>query len=155
MNIGFYLLDISQTDNYTINILNNINSLCKLRPQDNIVVFNNNFDAIDHEQKYYTLSMNHAKYFSGVLFLFSTQHALFTKTFPCPSKQILYLDKPEWAENHSIPFTIWNNIYMDQKYEIICSSQELGDIFSICWKKPLANIANFNYQDINNVILRL
>jgi hypothetical protein len=155
MNIGFYLLDVNQSDPLHSNIINGINQLCDMRPYDNIALFNNNFNMIDLNQKYYTLSINHAKYFNGLLFLFDTENALLTRTFPCPKKQILYMTKPDWSANYGMPFTLWNNIYMDNRFEFIAGSQEIADLLDICWKKPLETVNNFNYEEINNVIQKL
>lgn len=155
MNIGFYLLEVNQNNSTQQAIIQNINRLCQLRPQDNIVVFNNIFNTVDMEQKYYLLSINHAKYFDGLLFIFDTESALLTKTFPSPRKQILYLDKPEWAANPALPYTIWYNIYMDNKFELLVGSQNMFDLTKICWKEPLAIINNYDAKELNNVIQQL
>jgi hypothetical protein len=151
MEIGFFLPNIVN-DSYHNNILENINNLCEIRPYDNIIVFNNYFHTIHDNKKYYVLSINHAKYFSGILFVFNTQDAFLTKTFPGPNKQIIYLDKPEWSMDQRMPFTVWHNIYMSNKFEIIASNKELYSLVDICWKKPLKQISNFNYKDIDNVL---
>jgi hypothetical protein len=151
MDIGFFLPNISSSD-FNNNLLSSINSLCKLRPKDNIVVFNNYFHTIHDDKRYYVLSANHAKYFSGILFIFSTQDAFLTQTFPSPKKQIIYLNSPEWAEDPRIPYTVWYNIYMNNRFEIIASSQDLYDIINICWKPPIKQITDFNYKDIDDVL---
>jgi hypothetical protein len=155
MNIGFYLLEINQNNKAQQNIIQSINNLCALRPQDNIVLFNNIFNTIDINQKYYILSINQAKYFDGILFLFDTESALLTKTFPGPRKQILHLDKPEWSYNPALPYTIWHNIYMDNKFELLAGSKEIYDLTQICWKNPLKVINNYNAEEFNDVIQQL
>lgn len=155
MNIGFYILDIHQNDEFQRNILDNINKLCANRPYDNIVLFNNNFNTVDIDQKYYILSINHAKYFKGLLFLFDTESALLTRTFPGPSKQILYMSKPEWFENCHLPFTMWYNLYMDNRFELLPASKDMEYFIDTCWKKPLKTIEHFNHEELNNVIQQL
>jgi len=154
MNIGFYLLDIGQ-NSYSANILQNINKLCSIRPYDNIVLFNNNFATVDVDQKYYILSMNHAKYFQGPLFLFDTESAMLTRTFTGPTKQLLYMKEPEWADNLSVPFTTWYNIYMDTRFEFIASSSDMHFLIENCWKSPIDTVSNFDFTGINNVIQKL
>lgn len=155
MNIGFYILEVNQTDQIQQTIIQNINKLCELRPQDNIVVFNNIFNAVDFNQKYYLLSINHAKYFDGLLFVFDTESALLTKTFPSPRKQILHLNKTEWTGNYNLPYTIWHNIYMDNKFELLAGSQAVYDLTKICWKNPMRIINNYNAEEFNDVIYKL
>lgn len=151
MDIGFYLPIISNNSTHHEKILDTINNLCELRPYDNIVIFNNYFHCVHDNKKYYVISSNHAKYFKGVLFIFSTQDALLTQTFPCPTQQILYLTQPEWAADHRLPYTLWHNIYMNEKFQLI-ANDDTYELVDICWKKPLKKITNFNYKDIDDVI---
>lgn len=155
MNIGFYLPLINQQVEAHRNIITNINLLCEHRPYDNIVVFNNYFQLIDANKKYYILSTNHAKYFRGILFLFDTQSAFLTQTFPGPDKQIIYINEAEWAQQHNAPFTLWHNIYMNSKFDTISSNPEIDKLMKICWKAPIATIANFDHKEVDNVIQRL
>ena len=87
MNIGFYLLDVDTQNQEHQTILNSINQLCSNRPYDNIVLFNNKFNALDVDHKYYILHISEAKYFKGILFVFDIKSAMLTKTFPAPKKQ--------------------------------------------------------------------
>ena len=155
MNIGFYLLDISNGDEKDRNILRMINELCVLRPYDNIVLFNNKFNAIDLDHKYYILHISEAKYFKGILFNFDIKSAMLTKTFPCPKKQLLYIDKAEWSEKTDLPYSFWYNIYMNQDFELISSTNELNELCKVCWKDPIAQISDFNVKDIDDVVQRL
>lgn len=152
MNIAFYILDIEQNNTRHQEILQAINNLCLLRPQDNIVIFNNNFNTIDIHQKYYLLPINQAKYFRGLLFLFDTENALLTKTFPGPDKQFIYIDKPIWSDNGNIPFTVWYSIYMDNRFELLVDSEYLYDLVTTCWKQPLSPSFNLTAENIDNVI---
>lgn len=155
MNIGFYILDIDQNNARHQTIINTINRLCALRPSDNIVLFNNNFNAVDTEQKYYILSINHAKYFNGLLLLFDTEQALLTKTFPGPEKQLLFMSQPDWGANYGIPFTLWYSIYMDKRFELLAESDDMAQLIETCWKPALSTIHNLEAQELNNVIQKL
>jgi hypothetical protein len=155
MNIGFYLPNINQQIEEHRYIVENINKLCELRPYDHIVIFNNYFQLMDSNKKYYILSANHAKYFRGILFLFDTQSAFLTQTFPGPDKQILYMQTPEWAERSNVPYMMWHNIYLNNKFETLAGNDDVAKLLDICWKPPLAKIDKFNYKEVNNVIQRI
>lgn len=151
MDIGFFIPEIN-SDVVSHDLIDNINKLCKIRPYDNIAIFNNYFNLIDHNKQYYTLSINHAKYFNGLLFLFRTEDAFLTQTFACPKKQILYLNEPEWLKSLEMPYTVWYNIYMSNNFEIISGNEHIHKLFEICWKPPIKQISNFHYKEIDNVI---
>jgi len=155
MNIGFYLLDINADNQEQQLVLKSINQLCKDRPYDNIVIFNNRFDALDMDHKYYTLHISEAKYFKGLLFVFDIRSAILTRTFPAPTKQILYVSKNTWSEKKNIPYKFWHDIYMDKNFELITDNQDMYELCDICWKTPVSNVINFQPRDIENVIQQL
>jgi len=155
MNIGFYLLDVHQSNEKHRQILNGINDLCEQRPYDNIVLFNNQFHASDPDHKYYILHISEAKYFKGLLFVFDIKSAMLTKTFPAPRKQILFLDKAEWSGKRDMPYSFWNGIYNNEDFELVSTNKDLETLCDICWKKPLDNIDTFNGESINNVLQKL
>jgi hypothetical protein len=155
MNIGFYIPNVSTQIEEHKYIIDNINKLCQLRPYDNIVIFNNYFQLVDPKKKYYTLSINHAKYFKGILFLFDSRSAFLTQTFPGPDKQIIYLQTPEWSSQSAVPYMMWHNIYMNNKFETISGNIDIDQLIKTCWKTPLAQVDKFDYQGINDVIQRL
>lgn len=155
MNIGFLILDVNVQNQKHVKLLKSINELCKIRPYDNIVLFNNKFEFVDTDHKYYTLHMSQAKYFKGLLFIFDIRTAMITKTFDVPSKQLLFVDHPDWPEKTDIPYTFWKDIYMKDSLEIIAENQEVFDLCNLCWKEPVAQISNFEPKDINDVIQKL
>jgi|TARA_R100000084_G_scaffold108479_2_gene71221 hypothetical protein len=155
MNIGFYLLDVDTQNQEHQTILNSINQLCSNRPYDNIVLFNNKFNALDVDHKYYILHISEAKYFKGILFVFDIKSAMLTKTFPAPKKQILHVGKPTWTEKNNIPYKFWHDIYMDDNFELITDNRDMYELCDTCWKTPIANVLNFQPKDIENVIQKL
>lgn len=155
MNIGFYLLDINSKNEHHTQILQSINNLCKLRPYDNIVLFNNRYNNVDLDHKYYILHINQAKYFDGILFVFDIKSALLTRTFPCPKKQVLYLTSNDWVVNNKAPYIFWRDLFMNKDFEIIVSDQKLYTEYDICWRKPIAIIEQYNTEDLSNVIQKL
>jgi hypothetical protein len=155
MDIGFYLLDVVVNNEKQDAILSSINDLCKNRPYANIVLFNNQFARIDNDKKYYTLHIQQAKYFDGILFVFDTQSAMLTQTFPSPKKQILLLSEPEWSNDTSLPYSFWENIYMKDNIELITDDENTHQLCEICWKKPLHLLKTLNGEEISNVINKL
>jgi hypothetical protein len=155
MNIGFYLLDIEQTNKKHQAILKCINELYTIRPHDNIVLFNNKFSSVDPEQKYYTLHISEAKYFKGILFVFDIKSAMLTKSFPAPKKQILFIDKLEWSEKRDIPYMFWKHIYNHEDFELITANETMEKLCDNCWRKPLSNLKDLNGEQINAVLQKL
>lgn len=155
MNIGFYLLDIAQDNQVHTNILKSINKLCEARPYDNIVLFNNRFNTIDLDKKYYILHISEAKYFRGILFLFDLKSLTLSKTFPGPDKQVLFISKPDWSQNTKLPYSMWHNIYMQNNLELISTNDTIDNLCKICWKDPIAKIENYNHEGIDNVLQKL
>ena len=155
MDIGFYLLDIDNNNELHRDILKCINEVCKKYPYANIILFNNQFNALDIDHKYYILHINQAKYFKGILFVFDAKSAMITQTFPSPKYQVLYCKNTEWSRDTSAPYGFWNNIYNRDNFELITSNQETYDLLEICWKKPLSLIQSINSEEISDVISKL
>jgi hypothetical protein len=154
MDIGFYLLDIAPDNEKQDTILKGINEFCSLNPYYNVVLFNNQFAKID-TKKYYTLHIQQAKYFTGLLFIFDVRSAMLTQTFPAPKKQILYTPEAEWSKKLALPYTFWKNIYMKDNIEIITDNKDTYSLCEICWKQPLYLLDQINGKEINNVVNKL
>ena len=155
MNIGFYLLDVEQNNSLHKTIINTINELYDIRPNDNIVLFNNKFAMVDPNQKYYILHINEAKYFKGILFVFDIKSAMLTKSFAAPSKQILLVDKAEWLQKKDIPYVFWEHIYNHENFELLTHNDYISTICENCWRKPLSNLKDLNGDQINAVLQKL
>lgn len=152
MDIGFYLLDVVPNNSIKNHILTTLNDLCKLCPYDNIVLFNDQYNKISTNNKYYILHIQQAKYFDGILFVFDTKSAMLTQTFPSPKKQILYMSDVEWNKNSSLPYGFWHNMYMKDNMEMITDNLDTYTLFDICWKQPLSLIKQIDSKEIKNVI---
>ena len=155
MNIGFYAIDIQSDNPDDHKKIECLNKLCELRPYDNIVLFNCNFNYIDPYPKYYTVHISEAKYFQGILFLFDIKSALLTLTFPAPKKQILFANDEEWHQDNRFPYSFWHNIYMNENIDLISTTKKADDLCKICWKNPLSYIENYDHEAINDVIQKL
>ena len=80
---------------------------------------------------------------------------MLTSTFPSPKKQVLYIDKPEWADSTSLSYGFWHNIYMKNNTEIITNNQSAYDLIDICWKTPLVMLSDVKGEELENVISKL
>ena len=154
MDIGFYLLDITAENQQQDIFIKSINEFCELNPYYNIVLFNNQFAKIDNK-KYYTLHIQQAKYFTGLLFIFDVRSAMLTQTFPSPKKQILYMSDAEWSNKPAVPYGFWENIYMRDNIEIITDNKDTYNLCEICWKQPLYLLESISGKEFNNVINKL
>lgn len=153
MNIGFYLLDIDQQNTEVSGYLESINELCVMRPQDNIVVFSNQPNAIILGNKYYMLHISHAKFFKGSLFIFDSKSRLLTQTFKTPSKQIMYVRDIPWGKaGQTDHYAQWKRLYEATDVEFIADSETTAEILNICWKKPIKVMPTVTAKEINDVI---
>jgi hypothetical protein len=148
-DIGFYITDVDENSHN--NILDTINDFIENNPYKNVVVFNNVFNKINTNNKYYLLHLNEAKYFNGILFIFNPTDASLCSTFPGPSHKIFYTSEIYWQNNPYIPYVSWKNIFLKDITTIV-SSQEHYNIYSMCWKQPLLIDEKFTKETINNVI---
>lgn len=153
MDLGFYLLNIEDSK---FSILDAINNLCMKRPYDNIIIFNNDNKTVNHNiAKYYFLHINQAKYFSGPLFMFDIKSMLLAKTFPSPSKQILWVSTPEWANDPSMAYSFWYNIYMQDNIELVTDNEQLWSVIDLCWKTPSTKPIPLNAEGLDYAINEL
>lgn len=155
MNIGFYLLNIEAGNGYQASILNSINELCKIRPYDQIVLFNDITQVIHSNTGYYMLHINEAKYFDGILFVFDAKSLMLSKDFPSPVKQIFIMAQAEWAQNKTTPYRAWESLFMPNNIELVTTNTDLENLCSICWKDPVANIDQLNGEILNNVLQKI
>jgi hypothetical protein len=105
----------------------------------------NPIEALKESNKFATLHINEAKYFTGPLVAFSLKDAMFLKQ--CISnKKIFFIIEPEWAtsihpksENYEsmkmMQYTTLRDIYVDS-IDVLCTNNpELKNIIDICWKE--------------------
>lgn len=152
-NIGFFITNIKQESHQ--HILQEINKYAEDNPYDNVIVFNNTFDTINNNNKYYTIHISYAKYFDGVLFVFNSTDASVTSNFPGPKKQIFVTDSIYWQQQKHIPYILWKNIFMNPDLGIVVQSPEHETIYNMCWKKPLCISNEFNMETIKNVLQKI
>lgn len=143
--LGFIALDIEDNPRSKF-VVDMINKLSDSAPYMDHVLFNSYYQFLPKENnKFATLHINEAKYFTGPLVAFSLKDALFLKN--CISnKKIFFIIEPEWAktihaqaENYEnmklMQYTALREIYVDS-IDILCTNNpDLKNIIDICWKE--------------------
>lgn len=146
--IGFYCPTISNTkkDNIIINVLNNISS------KHNTILFNSQYGIMDTEpRKFAVLHCNQSKYFYGNLFCFDIDSVYIAKSFPGPNKKFFVTSEIFW-QNKAYPAKMWYELTM-KDIDIVTYDKSIFDIYEICFKPPVFNMANgFSLEEFNNVI---
>lgn len=70
-----------------------------------------------------------------------------------PPKKYFYLWNLEWLyQPHAVAEL--QNVYCHPKLELIARSQEHADLISKLWKKPVAIIEDFNYEQLTQTLSR-
>lgn len=152
MNIGFYIIDADHSEKCN-SIISTINELVENNPYANVILFNSQYNRVDNfNKKFPILHINQAKYFRGVLVCFDAKSAMITKTFPAPTKQILYVEDLSWSNDPSLPALFWQGIYNNTNIKLIAKNQEISDLLEICWLKPIAIINDINAKDLYEAI---
>lgn len=126
-------------------IINTINALSDCAPYLDHVLFNSYYQILSQTpNRFATLHINEAKYFTGPLITFSLKDAVFLKQ--CISKQkIFFITEPEWlkavhpsSENYEttqlMQYMTLRDIYVDSMDLLVTHNTNLQEIVSLCWK---------------------
>lgn len=71
---------------------------------------------------------------------------------PLPTKKMFYIWDLEWLYNKSYTFDLLKQIYLNEQIELISRSLEHDRLITKLWKKPIAIIEDFKYDDIITLI---
>lgn len=147
-SVGFLLFNIDNSESYEI-ILQNISKLIQNNTYSDIMIFSNNCDKIN-TYNIPILHINHAKFFDGNLWLFDVMGLVFSKHFTNLKQRILYTNDIPWIKTRENSYNEWSRLY--DKTEFVTSNEYLYDIYSLCWKKPLDIMENFNHEKIQHIL---
>ena len=147
-NVGFLILHIDNSNTMQA-LLSSIQTIINKDPHNHYVVFTSSIDAVIHNT-IPVLHMDYAKYFYGDIWCFDIHGLQLNKVFH-NSKILYYATDTPWLENY-LPYTKWINILADPRINIITNSQELYDLYDICWQQPKAIMENFSYDKIKEFI---
>jgi hypothetical protein len=152
MDIGFYITSIEGSNKDLL--INAINEYVASHPYDNVVVFNDKYDALANNN-FYTLHISHAKYFKGILFVFDINDASLVISFPAPKYKIFVANQPYWQNYKMNPYKTWMQIFNNPDMNIVVNNQSMFDIYETCWKPPLCIMSSINAKEIENVLQKI
>jgi hypothetical protein len=145
--LGFIAINIEDNpqSKFTVDM---INKLSDSAPYMDHILFNSYYQFLPKESnRFATMHINEAKYFTGPLVAFSLKDALFLKQ--CISnKKIFFMIEPEWmksihveSENYEnmklMQYATLRDIYVDS-IDILCTNNpDLKNIVDIAWKESV------------------
>ena len=137
----------------SIEITKELNKIDKLSDYWDVVVFFRSFGRIMKPPKFALLPEEELWGFNAPVI--STDLKTTDSLLKCfsPTKKFFYLFDLEWISNrYSIDYL--SSIYLNEELELIARSKNHARIIESCWKKPIAIIENFNYEQITELLNR-
>lgn len=135
-SIGFLAIELG-TDTESNFIVNYINSLAAHFPYTDMILFNSVYNRVDNSiNRFATIHINEAKFFTGPIIAFNLKNMLFLKH--CIGKKIFYALRPEWdglAKN--INYQDLKSLYVDTPDTLFVPTEKDAEIFSLCWREPI------------------
>ena len=148
-DLGIILLEL---DNHGIydHILNTAKQIIDHNPYNQICIFNSKNSRIDN-MNIPIFHIAQAKFFDGNLLIFDTTALLLAKYFPNIDKILMYATDTFWNNNPS-SYSYNKSLFETKNLEFIAQNQELYDLYTICWKKPLKICEELKYDTIKEII---
>lgn len=150
MDIGFVLIKMNNDKVYD-NILQTIQQIESKNIFNQTVIFNSYSEKIN-TYNLPVLHLSQSQFFKGKLFLFDLPSIILTSKFPNVTQRILYTDSTPWVNSPGTRHSEWQSLYGQQSLDILTDSNELYDIYDICWKKPIGVSQRFSYEEISKFI---
>lgn len=148
-DLGFILLDLQTSPNHDY-VINEISTIIKNNPYNQVCVFNNYTERFDNKNVP-LLPLNQAKYFDGDLFLLDSISLMMSKQFPLAKRRYLYVDSIIWQDNYNT-YELWNNLLTQDNMHYIVTNQKIADLIEICWSKKSHIMEHFNAKEIIDVL---
>lgn len=149
-DLGFLLLSIDNSPSCNA-IFNLAQQIIQNNPYKQICVFNSVNNRIN-KNMVPVLHLNQAKFFHGNLFVFDTLSLIFARQFPNIKKILFYTTDYFWSGNSYGDYKDAKELFTTDNLEFISNSEQMCDIYEICWKKPIGISKEFNYDSIKNFI---
>jgi hypothetical protein len=131
-------------------ILKTAKSLIDNNPYTQICIFNSYSEVVDNNSVP-LLHLSQAKFFDGNLIVFDIPSLILSKNFINVSNRFYYAHETPWTQ-HIMSFKYWSDIFNSENLEIIAKSQQIYDIYDICWKKPIGVSEDFSYETIKDLL---
>ena len=147
-DIGFVLIKMFNNQIYD-DILTAIQSCIYDNPSNQIVIFNSYSEKIN-TFNIPILHLSQAKFFYGDLFIFDMVSLLLTKSFPNVATKYLYAQDIPWTISKETNYFDWHKLLNNESLQIIAKNEEIDQIYSKCWKKPLCVTERFDYEKLKH-----
>jgi hypothetical protein len=131
-------------------ILKTTKLLIDNNPYAQICVFNSYSDVVNNHSVP-LLHLSQAKFFAGNLLVFDIPSLILSKNFINVSNRFYYAHETPWTQ-HVMSFKYWSDIFDSENLSIIAKSQQIYDIYDMCWKKPVGISEDFSYETIKNLL---
>lgn len=148
-NIGFLLTHIDNGVFYD-NLLQQIKLLIDNNPYKHICVFNSYTEKYD-SYNVPLLHLNQAKFFDGDMFIFDVVSLCIVKNFPLLTNKYYFCQDIPWYKSYN-NYQEWAHILEQENLKIIAQNQEIYDLFSICWQKPIGIMEDLKYEKISSIL---
>lgn len=149
-DIGFVLIKLLNNKIYD-SILKTASDFIKYRPYQQHIVFNSYSEKINT----FNVPIFHiqqAQFFYGKLILFDMPSVVLSNKFPNIDKRILFTSDAHWVQSNTGMYEQWRSIYEQDNLDIIVTSPVLNDLYSMCWKRPVATVEQFTYEELSKYI---
>lgn len=147
-NIGFLLLHIDN-DPHIQNIMRGIEDVITKDHCNHYVVFGSSVD-VPISNSIPVLHMDYAKYFDGDLWFFNIEGLQFYSAFNV-FNAYFYTNNTPWISNYT-DYRRWESLLSNPDLNIVVNSQELSDIYALCWQNTTGIMETFNYEQIQKFV---
>ena len=149
-NVGFVLIKMTNTKLYD-SILYTIKEFINHNPYNQYIIFNSFCDKIQ-TFNIPIMHIHQMEFFDGTAVLFDLPSIILTKKFPNLKQRIYYASEALWTKTTTTKYKEWSSIYLQNNLDILSSSQEINDLYSICWKPTIGIAERFDYETLSQYI---
>lgn len=132
-------------------MIENLNKLTSYRPHLNIVLFYEELQALSVVTKFPMMELAWANNLDGDLIALDISTALRIREMNYKSKLFYYPQQLDWVVKPG-HIELYERIYNNDEIEIIAPNKTYGKIIERVWKKPVATIRNFDYEQFATFI---
>ncbi len=83
----------------------------------------------------------------------SLESAQYLINFPCPTKKFFYVWDLDWIFNN-YTYEYLQGLYQHNDLELIARNESHANLIEKCWKKPVDIMDNFDYNILQDIILK-
>lgn len=150
MKLGVIVESVGATQS-TIEMTREMNRLDDLDYYCDMIMFYVEYDIIYSSPNFALMDTSELFGYDGPVIATSLFTGEILVNATGPSKKFLYMWNLEWTqEKYNVDKLA--SVYMNPEIELIARSEDHAKIIEGCWKKPIAVIEGFNYEEITKLI---